>query len=335
MNKHLNISVDANIDYERELNKLFENSKGSKNQVAYYYADRDTNPLKNVSTSRIDNLEITQYHRHDFYEINYVVSGILHENISGNHITLTAGSMLVMAPGVFHTCVPEAGSECYNILFKSDYLKRAAVEFRNYDPNNYLSSLTEKTIYTVITVGGLENEVSSTVRKVHTMTSTLIHHADLYENLALENTAYELLLLLTKIPRQEYDFESGKQRRRENFTPDNIVRYINDNFDKISLSDTALHFGYSECQLHRILKKHTGYTFTEIILNMRMQRARHYLLNTHLPIKNVAYLLGIDSAEHFSRMFKKHRKMTPKEYRDLYMRTSLKASTGKKKKTAK
>lgn len=324
MNKHLNIKLGTDANYEEELFKVFEDYSATSNQVAFYYEDRDTNPLKNTSIFAIDNQEITSYHKHDFYEINYVMSGILHEIISGKRITLTAGNILIMAPGVFHACVPEEGAKCYNILFKKDNFERISEGFKKYDPDNYLTHLAENTIYTIISAGEYTRQIENIANELLNSSHTIVHHSDLYENLSLENTAVELLLLLTKIPRHEYNFESGKQQQRENISPDDIVRYINDNFDKIGLSDTALRFGYSKCQLHRIIKKHTGYTFTELILNMRMQRARHYLLNTHLPIKNIAYLLGIDSAEHFSRMFTKHRGMTPKEYRDTYMRVSLK-----------
>jgi two-component system response regulator YesN len=55
-----------------------------------------------------------------------------------------------------------------------------------------------------------------------------------------------------------------------------------------------------------------------------MQRARHYLLNTNLHVNNIANLLGLDSAEHFARMFKKHRGMTPTQYREQFMRASIK-----------
>lgn len=324
MYKHLNMAFDNDENYDEELNKLFESTINSTNQLAYYFEDRDTNPLKNVLTSEINCREITHYHKHDFYEINYVKSGILHEIIGGKSFTVTEGNFLIMAPGVFHACVPEDNSKCYNILFRKEYFNGVSDSFKEYNPDNYVTHLAENIIYTIISTSAEQRKViENTANEVLKMSHGLVHHSDLYENLMLENTAIQLLLLLTKIPRHEYNFESGKQQRRENFSPDDIVRYINDNFDKINLSDTALRFGYSNCQLHRILKKHTGYTFTEIILNMRMQRARHYLLNTHLPIKSIAYLLGIDSAEHFSRMFTKNRGMTPKEYRDTYMRLSL------------
>ena len=310
--------------YEKELKKSAEKAINSTSALTFYFADRDTNPLKNVLTSVIQADMFTEYHKHDFFEMNYVVSGVLHENIGGKSFSLTGGDLLFMAPGVYHACCPETDAKCFNILFKTDWLKRVAEDFEKYDSNNYLSALASNKIYSIISTGTSETSLNNATLQIHEMTRHLVHHVDLYENLIIENHAYEYLLSLTKFTRQEYSFVSGKLEHRESFNPDDIVRYINDNFNKITLSDVTARFGYSASQLHRILKTNTDYSFTELILNMRMQRARHYLLNTHLPIKNIAYLLGLDSAEHFSRMFKKNRGMTPKEYREQFMRVSLK-----------
>lgn len=309
-------------DYTEELSWVFETAQKSSTKTTYYFETRESNPLKNVIVNYIINTS-TLYHSHEFYEVNYVASGSLHQNISGRFFSLEQGELLIMSPGVSHACIPSANSHCLNLLFKKEFIKRLAEDFKQYDPNNFLSSLTEKSIYTVISAGKLKNELTDIVLGIHKMSSTLIHHVDLYENLTFENAATGFLLYLTKFPRHEYNYKTGHTVQKQSVSPDEIVNYISNNFDKITLTDTALHFGYSNCQLHRIIKKHAGVTFSELILNIRMQRARHYLLNTHLPISSIAHLLGLDSVEHFSRMFKKHRKMTPTEYRNSFMRTSL------------
>lgn len=321
------ITPDNRIDEDffiEKLEKIADKSTSSSQEFTYYFEDRDTNPLKNVNTSVIAPLDFTTYHKHDFYEINFVTDGVLYEHIGGKNIILKGGEMLFMAPGVYHTCCPSENTHCYNICFRKSWLARVSEGYAKYDAGNYLSSLTEKEkTYSVFSFGDASEEVSSLALKVIQMSRILVHHVDLYENLSMENVAAEFLLTLTKYPRHEYNFISDKKTRVNNYTPDDIIRYINDNFDKITLPDTALRFGYSQSQLHRIIKRSTGVSFSEVILSVRMQRARHYLLNTHLPIKSIAYLLGLDSAEHFSRMFKKNRGMTPKEYRNTYMRLSL------------
>ena len=311
-----------NDTFIEQLETAYDHACHSSEQITYFFDDRSSNPFSNVVVVGINNFA-SAYHKHDFFEMNYVLDGILHENISGKHFTLTKGQLLIMAPGVFHACVPEESTKSINIILKKEWVAKLSESFKKYDLDNYLTSISDKTIYTLINAGKHEQELTELAQKLDDLMLKLVHHVDLYESLVAENCATEFLLFLTRIPRQEHNFDSKLRGRIEKTTADDIVRYINDNFDKVGLDDTAARFGYSKCQLHRIIKNHTGFTFTELILHMRMQRARHYLVNTHIPIKNIATILGIDSAEHFTRMFKKHRGMTPKEYRNSFMRLSL------------
>jgi len=323
-----NVNMSSERTHFEELERIAEKSTSS--EYTYYFEDRETNPLKNVITSRILINDYTIYHKHDFYEVNIVLEGVLYQHMGARNFVLRPGELIFMTPGVYHNCYCDEGSRCYNLLFKADWLKKVASGFEKYDPSNYLTSLAGSNgVYTIIS-SGKSTDILDVASQTIEHSRKLVHHSDLFENLTFENCAANFLLTLSKFPRQEYTF-TGKSRTSNDATPEDIVRYIMDNFNKINLPDTAARFGYSKSQLHRILEKNTGTSFTEIVLSMRMQRARHYLLNTVLPIKNIAYLLGLDSAEHFTRMFKKNRGMTPKQYRDLYMRLELREQLSRKK----
>lgn len=312
--------------YKKELEKITEKAGTSSTEITYFYEDKDTNSLKNVIVNEMLKNDFTKYHKHDFYEMNYVKKGTLHEQIGSRSFTLKQGEMLIMAPKVYHSCIPEGDSVCFNLLFKKSFMEKLAENFARYDNGNFLSSLTQRNeTYSIFSFDVANDEIKKLADKIFEMSIATVHHVDLYENLVMENAVIELLLTMTKYTRHEYIFSSDKIARDVSNTPDDIIRYINDNFDKINLADTAARFGYSTSQLHRIIERNTGKSFTELILAVRMQKARHYLLNTHLPIKNIAYLLGLDSAEHFSRMFRKNRGMSPKEYREVYMRQSIKS----------
>ena len=314
-----------------QLEKIVEKANIPPSPITYYFAERDSNPLRNaiITQMRVD--DNTVYHNHDFYEINYVKKGKLYEYIDEKKTVLHEGDLLIMSPKIGHAYICPNDSLSYNFILKKDWLSSIAKGFEAYDPGNYLTSLIKNDIYTVISTSD-----NSSI-DIHELTQTLLElnkklnrHVDLFENLYFENRISEFLLYLTRFTRHEYSRKQGKSRHADDHSPDDIVRYINDNFDKITLEDTALRFGYSKSQLHRIIKAKTGVSFTGIIKQIRMQRARHFLLNTHIPVKNIAYLLGLDSAEHFTRMFKKYRGMTPIEYRESYMRVSLKKKKIKK-----
>lgn len=318
---HLKRQADKAIFIRSELIKIAENANTTKSGLAFYFDDRDSNPLRNVTISQMNCGEFTQYHRHEFYEINFVIKGALHECVSGNIFTLNEGDMLFMSPSAFHSCYPAPDSRCINIIFRCEWLEQLTKVFNKFDADNYLSTLTKKDTYTIFYPSMQELSLTSEAKKLYDLSFLINRHQDLYEILHFENCVNEFLLLLTKCTPHNYSSVSGEQKGRPNYSPDDMIKYLNDNFYKVTLEEAAARFGYSSSQFHRIIKKNTGKSFTSTILSMRMMRARHLLLNTKIPIKDIASLLGLDSAEHFTRMFKKHRGITPKQYRQNFSRT--------------
>lgn len=64
-----------------------------------------------------------------------------------------------------------------------------------------------------------------------------------------------------------------------------------------------------------LIKKETGKTAQQHILFKLINLAKDRMLNTNLPISQIAYELGFQYAQHFSRLFKKNVGCTPNEYR--------------------
>lgn len=64
-----------------------------------------------------------------------------------------------------------------------------------------------------------------------------------------------------------------------------------------------------------LIKKETGRTAQDHIQSFVIDQAKKILLNSEDSISQVAYGLGFEYSQHFSRMFKSKTGMTPKEYR--------------------
>jgi len=65
-----------------------------------------------------------------------------------------------------------------------------------------------------------------------------------------------------------------------------------------------------------LIKKLTGRTAQEIILDKIVELGKQMLLGTEKPVNEIAYDLGFQYAQHFSRFFKKKAGCTPLEYRN-------------------
>ena len=83
----------------------------------------------------------------------------------------------------------------------------------------------------------------------------------------------------------------------------------------LTLSTLAEAQNVSAGYLSTIFKKETDKTVSEYIWEKRLRRAEHLLSTTNLQIQTVALHCGVVDVQYFSKMFKKQRGMTPKEYR--------------------
>ncbi|NDO50385.1 2-isopropylmalate synthase [Lachnospiraceae bacterium MD335] len=94
-----------------------------------------------------------------------------------------------------------------------------------------------------------------------------------------------------------------------------IMNYIQANYQGIALSDIAAHFHLSEPYLSKYIHDKSGKTFGDLLINIRLKKAKTLLRNGNMTVENVAMAVGYPNVEHFNRVFKKKMGMTPVQYR--------------------
>ncbi len=119
------------------------------------------------------------------------------------------------------------------------------------------------------------------------------------------------LALLMQVAR-----ESNRHTRegQEISLAEQIVLYIGEHIDHCTLSDIGKHFGYHPNYISTILPRDLGKTFSEIVLEQRMERAVRLLKGTSLSIAEISDMLGYSNSSNFYKAFKEYYKKTPREY---------------------
>ncbi|MCM1121892.1 MAG: helix-turn-helix transcriptional regulator [Eubacterium sp.] len=64
------------------------------------------------------------------------------------------------------------------------------------------------------------------------------------------------------------------------------------------------------------MKEKTGKTFNQILTEIRLQKAKEYLMDTELTIDIIAELCGFNSSSYLSKTFKKVYCVSPSLYRE-------------------
>ena len=85
-----------------------------------------------------------------------------------------------------------------------------------------------------------------------------------------------------------------------------------------SIEQVANKLSVSQRYLSDTLKKETGKTTTEHLQLYLIEEAKNILLTPNKSISEVAYQLGFEYPQYFSRLFKKKEGVSPSEYREKY-----------------
>ncbi len=98
-----------------------------------------------------------------------------------------------------------------------------------------------------------------------------------------------------------------------------VVEYIEAHYEEADLSIQKLSkiFGVNRAYVSRLLKEDTGYTFTELLTKVRIEKAKDLLDQSgpDIRIYDVAKKVGYRSQHYFARVFQKRENRSPSEYK--------------------
>jgi len=250
---------------------------------------------------------------HDCYSISLkkIVSGEL--NYGRTKFDFNNGAMFFMAPRQVlqweETAVFE--QKGFSINFHEDFIKGTELAhqikkygFFSYSVNEalHLSPKEESQMEAIVTNIKLEyqnNQDAFSKEIIISQLSTLLKYANrYYERQFINRKEFSHSLLEQFNNYLEVYFQSGLLQEKGIPTIEEIAGKMK--FTQRYLSDT--------------LKKETGKTTTEHIQLYLISQAKEMLLQPNISVAEVAYELGFEYPQYFSRLFKKKEGMSPSAY---------------------
>lgn len=221
-----------------------------------------------------------RYGRVPYYDLTIVFKGELHYVRNGAALLLKAGNMILIPPG---ECRQRLDS-----LIPSEY-----VSF-NFSTDMDLSAVPSVSEY------GASAE-----------TNQLISACDgcLDSEKDLNKIAYLLGALLLLIR----DNVNNAQMHPLALA---IKNYVLQNYtERITLASVAERFHFSASYCNGVFKKETGKSIVLFLIGERMRKAKELLTYTGFSLPEIAAKVGYEDYNYFSRLFKKHVRFTPTQYR--------------------
>ena len=253
-----------------------------------------------------------RFHRHDYFYFNYTYQGE-YDSISfkyDNRITIREGELYAGQPFAGHAlCVhDDRETTIIGILIQKKTFFHA-----------FLPMLAANTKLFHFLVDPATNQFSDEF--IHFKIEDDCNIRALLEMMVVEYANRQedtqpilksfVLSFLMQIARQyvhtnrEFESESLSEK---------IVQYIGEHFDTVSLKDIAKYFSYHPNYISTLLHREIGKSFSEILLEQRMERAVILLKGTNLPIEKVALMLGYHNSSNFYKSFREYYHVSPREY---------------------
>ena len=116
----------------------------------------------------------------------------------------------------------------------------------------------------------------------------------------------------------------SKAQKREH-EPDAVataLHYLENNFFRdIDVQTLASQLGFSRAYFSTMFQEKTGESPYRYLLNVRIRKAKEYLISTTQTVEQTAYSVGFSCIGRFCELFKKYTGLSPLQYRKQFSKT--------------
>lgn len=248
-------------------------------------------PIKEINLYGRPKNWLVELHKHDYYQIFYVIKGRVRIDTEEKVDILTPGMVSIIPTGYLHSLRTVEGYWQVGI---------------NLNPKREdacgINSLLIKTITkpTVMKIPGFMQQIDEIAMLFSS--NTLLSIARVRQKL--------FGMVLDCI--EEYNFKSDAlfQNQLSNYLYNNVG-------NNIKTTEVAEYFNMSVAQLERKTQKFFGCGVIELFKRYRLSKAKIMLSGTNYPISVIAENIGCYDASHFSSFIKKGTGLSPSKFREL------------------
>lgn len=253
-------------------------------------------------------------HRHNYVELLYMCSGTTTHILNGTQkLVLRQGDLLFLNQAVYHEILPAAeGDVGVNFILLPQFFDRS---FRMLEQENVLRDFLISTLAGESAFAGWLHIAAGDILPVENLLENMIW--TLLEkkpgvNLLDQTTMGLLLQNLTLFA--ENINRTLPDSREENavFT---TLQYIETRYRDGTLEEIAARLHMPPYALSRLLTRHTGANFKQLLQQRKLQQAVYLLSHTGMSADAVLEAIGYENSSYFYRKFKEKYGCTPAAYR--------------------
>lgn len=249
-------------------------------------------------------------HRHAFFELVYILKGSATHWLEDNCTQLQAGDYFIIDPGTRHCYRDTKELELVNCLFLPEYIDRALKDCPS------LSSLLTNQVLRF----GIPVDIHAADKIFHDrdgVVGKLIRQME--QEYTARNVGYMELLRCNLTHILVYAvraYEQAERSRIRHSVTAAVVEYLQQHYAQpLSLESISRQFGYTPQYLSGLFHRDMGMTLQAFLQRLRVEEACRLISSRKLSVTALAQAVGYSDAKYFSKVFHRHKGMSPREYR--------------------
>lgn len=223
------------------------------------------------------------------YQIIIALAGRVIFKINGDTLFLNQNEMIVIPPNVRNEYAYDNADAIF-IHFSGTYVEKMLAEYNILTQRKYkTANARQLTIY-----------AEKIISELHLKKIGFMNNCEAY-----------LLNVFTAVKRGMNEAETKKTKDLQIVVDDMSVNFA---LNK-PIGEYAKLLNISTSRFRHLFTEEFGVSPHKMLLDIRLQNAKHFLTETDLSISEIAKQVGYDDALYFSQIFKKQTGLSPKLYR--------------------
>ena len=246
-------------------------------------------------------------HTHDFFELEFLISGERHYFSKAHMYKMQAPTLLVLPPNSTHK-FESNNCEVYTLQISPESLSEDQLNFLNHLAKKGVVNFPEqklspfRAIYEELLK--IFNSFPFTSQKkmaFNILLGRLLYMFYSYANVQSEETHYSLLV---DIPKSTAPVILK------------VLDYLHNHYkESFSLDELCERFHVSKSYLSSSFARATNTTIFQYKLSLQLEEAKRLCRETRYSYDKIAQLTGFSSGNYFRLIFKKHEGQTPNQHR--------------------
>jgi AraC-like DNA-binding protein len=257
----------------------------------------------------------TEFHKHNYMELAYIVKGKLRQRIARNDEIFNQGELCLLDKDSFHCeyLFSEESVIFFLLIANAFFGKSVNFEIRNKEYEKFLRNalVTRREKYRFIRF---------TAKIKRPAIPDLL--GNIFEELRNPGAGSRYLILgyterLLNLLPVEYKFQvvrNNNDNEREHVFNE-VEDYMRCHYRLVSAEKLSAVFGYNIDYFNRLIKSHTGMTYLAFLHHIRLETAAHLLRTTQFPVEQIAEEVGYHNVTYFYRIFMEKYGITPHKFR--------------------